>query len=107
MNCITGFSTKGKTLTLTFTDALETDALSPASVKLTSYSIVRSSNYGSKLNDETNLPVESLEISSDGKSVTLTVPNLAPTRILSVAMDITTPTGIKTITASATIHNLN
>ncbi|MGJ8642484.1 MAG: DUF6797 domain-containing protein [Luteolibacter sp.] len=107
MNCITGFTTKSKTLTLTFTDALEADALSPSSIKLTSYSIKRSSNYGSKLNDETNLSVESLEISSDKKSVTLTIPDLAPTRILSIALDITTPTGTKTITASATIHDLN
>lgn len=107
MNCITGFSTNNKTITLTFTDDLETGALSPDSIKLTSYSIERSSNYGSKLNDETNLSVESLQISSDKKSVTLTIPNLAPARILSVALDITTPAGTKSITASATIHNLN
>lgn len=107
MNCITGFATKDKTLTLTFTDALETNALSPSAIKLTSYSIVRSANYGSKLTDKTSLSIESLEISSDQKSITLTVPHLAPTRILSIAMDITTPAGTRTISATATIHNLD
>ena len=54
------------------------DAVSPESSAIKVWSLKRSANYGSKHYDEHNLPITSMTLSDDRKTVTLTVPDLAP-----------------------------
>ena len=87
-SCVVGFQTAPSTLTLEFSEPQTADAITEGTLKLTSYTIKRSASYGSKLEDETSLNVEKSEWSKDGKTLTLTIPDLAPTRVLYIDFEI-------------------
>ncbi|MCE9561394.1 MAG: c-type cytochrome [Planctomycetes bacterium] len=75
-----GLKAKSGGVEVTFSDAL--DAVNAADVKnyeVKVWSLKRSQNYGSKHQDEKSLTVSKATVSSDGKTVRLDLPNLAPT----------------------------
>ncbi|MGE3818480.1 MAG: DUF6797 domain-containing protein, partial [Isosphaeraceae bacterium] len=86
MGLVTGFQARTERLSLTFTDPLDAaTALDPTRYAVTAWGLERSQNYGSKHWNETPWSVTAAALSEDGKTVTLTVPDLKPTRGLQVA----------------------
>ena len=75
-----GLNASGKELTITFTDALDdASAASTDNYTIKVWSLKRTANYGSKHFDEHEIEVTGTELSDDSRTVTLTVPELAPT----------------------------
>ncbi|HSH15500.1 MAG TPA: DUF6797 domain-containing protein [Verrucomicrobiae bacterium] len=67
--------------TITFTDSLDrATATDPGNFTVKAWDLLRSKNYGSKHLNERPLRVTEAALSADGKTVTLTLPDLAPTR---------------------------
>lgn len=67
-------------ITLTFAGPLDPAATrDTAAWQVRAWNLTRSANYGSKHLDERSLPVEAVEVSSDGRQVTLRVPEFAAT----------------------------
>jgi hypothetical protein len=89
----TGYQASSGKLVLTLTDAIAPGKLSPTDFTLVSYHIERSASYGSKLENERELAVKNVALSADGKTITLDVPSLAPTRILYIQASLSTPEG--------------
>lgn len=82
-------------LQLTFGTELEPElAVDPESYSVKVWSLRRTKNYGSKHHDEQQLAVTKAVLSSDRKSVVLTIANLAPTMCLEVTCDLETATGV-------------
>jgi len=74
-----------KRLAVTFTDPLDEDsARDPGNWTIEAWDLKRTRNYGSKHYDERFWKVERAELSPDGRTVTLAIPELAPTWCLSV-----------------------
>jgi mono/diheme cytochrome c family protein len=69
-------------LSVTFSDAIATPS---CSIKV--WSLKRSANYGSKHHDERVLPIQSVQLSADKRTVTLTIPELAPTHCYELKID--------------------
>ncbi|MEZ6126900.1 MAG: DUF6797 domain-containing protein [Planctomycetaceae bacterium] len=85
-NLPVGLHAVGKQLKITFTDPLDAasaKAVDSYTVKV--WSLQRSANYGSKHYDERELAVSSTELSADRKTITLTLPDLAPTWCMEIA----------------------
>ena len=53
----------------------------------------RSANYGSNHYDEHPLPITAAQIASDGRTVTLTIPALAPTQCYELTVKLRAPDG--------------
>jgi hypothetical protein len=66
-------------LTLTFSEPLDPASVTPAAFAFKVWSAKRTANYGSKHIDEHALSVSAATASADGKSVNLTITNMAPT----------------------------
>jgi mono/diheme cytochrome c family protein len=82
-----GLETSGKTLKISLTDPVQKDsARDPGSWKIRAWDLQRSSGYGSQHLNERDLQVTKVDLSTDGKVITLTVPNLAPTWGMSIQM---------------------
>jgi hypothetical protein len=65
---------------IAFTDPLDRSAAAdPANYALKTWSLKRTANYGSPHVNERPLPVESVTVSEDGRTVTLKMPQLRPT----------------------------
>jgi hypothetical protein len=65
---------------ITFTDPLDrATANKPEQYALKVWSLKRSANYGSQHHDEKPLTVSAAELSADGRTVRLSIPELAPT----------------------------
>lgn len=71
-------ATKGA-LQLTFTESLDAASLDPKNILIKTWSLKRTAGYGSKHYDEKSLAVQSAVLASDGKTVTLNIPELKPT----------------------------
>jgi hypothetical protein len=70
---------KGR-LEITFTDPLDPKSVrDPENVLMKVWSLRRTKNYGSKHYNEHGLEVRGLRLSADGKTLTVEVPELAPT----------------------------
>jgi len=65
---------------LTFSDALEASSVEPDGFALKVWSLKRSADYGSKHIDEHPLEITATRLGADGRTVSLTVPTLAPTQ---------------------------
>jgi glucose/arabinose dehydrogenase/cytochrome c5 len=77
----TGLSARRGAYSMTFTDPLDrTTATDPGNFTIRAWDLVRSRNYGSKHWNEHPLRVAAAALSADGKTVTLSIPDLAPTR---------------------------
>ncbi len=68
-------------------------AAAPANWKVRAWNLKRTKNYGSKHLDERELAVTAATVSSAGRRVLLTVPDLGPTWCYSVEWSLTTATG--------------
>jgi hypothetical protein len=77
---------KGK-VTIGFSDALDpTSAAAVSAWEVRAWDLERTKNYGSKHKNERVWNVVKAEVSKDGKSVTLEIPELAPTWGMSIKM---------------------
>ncbi|BCX46260.1 heme-binding domain-containing protein [Haloferula helveola] len=84
-----GLTTDPATVTITFTDPLDRESSEDSSSwVLRAWDLKRSKQYGSKHYNERTLAVEKASLSDDGKTVTLTVPDLAPTWGMSIDMSL-------------------
>lgn len=95
-------------LELGFTGALDSrTATDSDSYTIRVWGLERTARYGSKHIDERTLKVESVRLTRDGSGVVLKVPDLAPTRGLSIRWDMTSPAG-ETVTGElhGTIHRI-
>ena len=82
------------TFTVTFSDPVEA-----TSCAMKVWSLKRTANYGSKHFDEHELPIQSVKLSADKKTVVLSIPDLASTQCYELTID-------KRI-LHGTIHHLN
>ncbi len=97
-----------KHISITFSDALAPDSVADlGGFEMKTWDLKRSKNYGSKHYNEQELKITSASLSADGKSVTLTVPDLAPTWCYELRCRLHTSNG-QTVsrTLHGTIHQL-
>ena len=81
-------------LELVFTDPLNrSQAQDPKNYRIKAWDLKRTAGYGSKHFNEQVWPVKSARLSSDGKRVILSVPNIKPTWGMEVHCFLTTPDG--------------
>jgi hypothetical protein len=66
-------------LAVTFSEPLDAASVRPDGFALTVWSLKRTASYGSKHHDERPLEITAARVESDGRTVVLTIPNLAPT----------------------------
>jgi glucose/arabinose dehydrogenase len=71
-------------LEIDFPVAIDADSVSPDAIEVKSWHIVRGSNYGSGHKDEQELVISASTLSNDGKTLHLTIPDIAPTRCMSI-----------------------
>jgi hypothetical protein len=95
-------------LVLTFSGPLDARAAGDAAnFAVKSWALKRSQNYGSKHYDEKPLAVTAARLAADGKTVTLTVPELRPTWCMEIRYTLTSATGAAVTGAvHNTIHHL-
>lgn len=94
-------------LALKFTEPLDPAGVDAAQIRVKTWSIKRSGNYGSKKYDEKPLPVRSAKLSADGRTLLLGAADLQPTWCMEIeytlrGADGTTFHGV----VQNTIHNL-
>ena len=98
-----GLKARARTLEITFTDPLDaTSASDPANYALKTWGLKRSAQYGSKHIDEKPLVVSAAALGTDGKTVRLTIPDLAPTWGMEVKYRLK---GADGRAVSGTVHN--
>lgn len=103
-----GWRTAPRSITITFSDALDKAAAeSPANHVLKVWGLNRSEKYGSPHVNEHPLAITAAKLAEDGRTLTLTIPDLAPTRGLELNCALKGVDG-KAFTRSihATIHRL-
>jgi len=103
---MTGFTAKGKTVTIKFSDKVSEKVLPKESIKLRSYTIERSARYGSKMDKEIRHKVSSVAYLDDGYSVRLTVPDLVETRVLRMGCKVVIDGKAQDRKATASIYSL-
>lgn len=98
----TGLEISDNTLEIQLSDRLDPTMLDPDQFAISTWHIHRSANYGSDHLDSRELPVESVELMDDERTVKLTVPDLQETRCMEIKLRITTPDGRE---ITRVIHN--
>ncbi|HEU5115190.1 MAG TPA: hypothetical protein VFT74_00795, partial [Isosphaeraceae bacterium] len=95
-------------LQITFTDPLDqVSATDPSNYHLRAWDLNRSAKYGSPHVNEHALKIETVRLSDDGRTVDLTVPDLAPTRGMEILYQLQSADGHAVQGAiHNTIHNL-
>jgi hypothetical protein len=89
-----GWEVRPGALTLTFSDPLERAAAEdPANYALTAWDLRRTENYGSDHVNQRGWDVTTAALAEDGRTLTLYVPDLAPTRGLEVRCYLKTADG--------------
>ena len=95
-------ATKGA-VEITFTDPLSPKvAENPESYNVNAWDLKRTANYGSKHYNERSWKVRTAKLSRDGKTVTLEIPEVAPTWGMEIRCFLETPEGKK---VERRIHN--
>jgi putative heme-binding domain-containing protein len=99
-------STKG--MTVTFTGAVDSQSASdPKNYLVDTWGLKRTANYGSDLYDEQSLTIDSVEVSEDGRSVTLRIPQARPTWCMQISYKLKRKGGNTfTGTIQNTVHQL-
>lgn len=103
-----GLEAKESGMTLRFTQPVDSEsARDPKNYLVDIWGLKRSASYGSRLYDEKSLVVDSVEVSDDGRSVSLRLPEIAPTWCMQISYKLKTQSG-KTITGTVqnTVHVL-
>ena len=90
-----------KGMTLRFTEPLKADALKADNVQLKVWSLKRTANYGSEHYDEHPLEVTGLELSDDGRTLTV-LADIEPTWCMEIRYTLEAADGT---TITGTIHN--
>ena len=89
-----GLNAKGKLLKIRFTDPLDqTNATDVDSYSVKVWSLKRTAGYGSKHYDEHEIEVTAAELSADGRTVTLMIPELAKTWCMEIKCRLTSVAG--------------
>jgi hypothetical protein len=89
-------------LTFTMSDPIESSSAEPSSFTVKTWDLKRTKNYGSKHYNEKEIAVTETEVSEDGRTITLTIPEIAPTWGMSVEMKLKGSQGEE---VSRLIHN--
>jgi hypothetical protein len=98
-----GLKATAQTMQITFTEPLnKTTATKPENFTLKAWDLLRSKQYGSKHLNERPLTVEEITLSPDGKTVSLRIPDLQPTRGMEIRYRVTGADGRD---ISGVIHN--
>ncbi|HUG89953.1 MAG TPA: DUF6797 domain-containing protein, partial [Planctomycetaceae bacterium] len=88
---------------LTFTGELDADTAADASrYAVRIWSLSRTADYGSAHHDERSLPVKAADLSSDGRTVFLELPDLEPTWCMAIAWDVRAADGVR---VTGELHN--
>lgn len=78
-------------LLITFSDEIDPDTVkSVKNFHMKTWDLKRTKNYGSKHYNEQELKIDSAELSADGKTLSLTIPKLAPTWCYELRCSLTT-----------------
>ena len=80
-------------LTVTFSEPLDPASVKPDAFVLKVWALKRSAGYGSGHVGERPLPITAAQLATDGRSVTLTIPELAPTQCYELATKLRAPDG--------------
>jgi hypothetical protein len=95
-------------LTVTFSDPLDPNGVSPDAFAMKVWSLKRTKNYGSKHFDEHPLAITAARLSADQRSVTLLLPDLAPTQCYELTTKLRAPDGTSIVRSlHGTIHQLS
>ena len=95
-------------LTVTFSEPLDPDSVKPGAFAMKVWSLKRSAGYGSKHHDEHALPISAARLSDDKRTVTLTIPALAPTQCYELTTKLRAPGGASVDRSiHGTIHQLS
>ncbi len=98
-----GLKAAGTRVRITFSDPLASpEAEGIANYAVKTWGLKRTANYGSQHYDEKSLPVRKAVLSPDGRTVTLTIPDLHPTWGMEIRCKLTGASGV---TAERVIHN--
>ena len=90
-------------ISLTLSGQLDRDsAIDSANYTVRAWSLRRTKNYGSKHIDERTLKVTKAELADDGKSVRLTIPEMAPTWCMEIRYRLKSAEGLP---VNGRIHN--
>jgi putative heme-binding domain-containing protein len=84
---------KKSRLLLTFTEPLDPAGLDPKAIQIKTWSLKRTANYGSKHYDEKPLAVRATALSTDGRTLTLEIPELAPTWCMEIKYSLRSAAG--------------
>jgi putative heme-binding domain-containing protein len=87
---------------LTFSDPIDPASVAPERFAVTVWDIHRTGNYGSDHFNERPLPVAGASLADDGRTLTLKLPGLAPTRGMEIRYDLRAADGRP---VAGTIHN--
>src|SRR5207249_303287 len=102
-HAIVGLHARVQQVELQFSDPLDlASATNRTNYAVKVWSLERTANYGSKHIDEHPLKITRANISSDKKSITLTIPELRPTWCMEIKCDLRAPGGGP---IARTIHN--
>jgi hypothetical protein len=80
-------------LSVTFSDPLDSASVTPGAFALKVWFLKRTANYGSKHYDEHPLKIESVQLGSDLRTVTLSIPTLTPTQCFELRVTLPAPDG--------------
>ncbi len=98
-----GLAARRDGLAITFTGALDrSTATDPSSYSVRVWGLKRSANYGSEHVNERPLAVRSAKLSGDGRTVLVSIPNLAPTWCMAITYVIKSAQGLE---VKGEIHN--
>jgi len=107
MNITTIHAAKGA-LSVTFSDPLDPNSVEADAFAFKIWQLKRSANYGSKHYDEHPLDIASARLGTDARTLTLTIPTLAPTQCYELKLTLRALDGA-TVERSihGTIHQLS
>ena len=102
MHAPVALSAKRETLTVTLTESVDPASVTTDNIAVNVWSLKRTAGYGSKHYDEKRLAVTAAKLDADGKTLRLTIPDLAPTWGMEIKL------ALKSLSGQAvnrTIHN--
>ncbi len=84
---------KSGRMELTFTESLSLDSVTPENMHVKVWDLKRTANYGSQHFNERELRIETTSLSNDGKTLVISLPDLAPTWCMEIRYTLQTKEG--------------